>query len=156
MRMVTLAVITCLIAVAGPAAADPATPDRENGRYTFKDVPDGLLRLDTRSGQVSLCDKRAAGWACQALPDDRTALEDEIARIDRENALLRKQLIARGVPLPDGVKEPRTAKRDQDLKLPSDAELDRVMTVMEKMWRRLIDMVQRIHRDMDKSSADKL
>ena len=34
------------------AHAQTAAPDAENGRFTFNPVADGLLRLDTRSGQV--------------------------------------------------------------------------------------------------------
>ncbi len=41
------------------------------GRYTFQQVADGVLRLDTRTGEVALCSKRATNWSCQLLPDDR-------------------------------------------------------------------------------------
>jgi hypothetical protein len=158
MRIATLAAMACLVTLAGSAGAQTPTPDRENGRYTFKDVPDGLLRLDTRSGQVSLCNKRPAGWACQTLADDRTALEDEIARIEKENALLRKELSSRAVPLPDGIRpEPRLGGRgDQDLKVPNDAEIDRAMAVLEKMWRRLVDMVQRMQKETDSKNGQKM
>ena len=44
-----------------------------------------MLRLDTRTGQVSLCAKQSAGWACNAVPDERNALENEITRLQREN-----------------------------------------------------------------------
>jgi hypothetical protein len=158
MRTATLAVMACLVTVAaGPAGAE-TPPDRESGRYTFKDVPDGVLRLDTRSGQVSLCNKRPAGWACQTLPDDRTALEDEIARIEKENALLRNELSSHALPLPDGARrEPRVGSRgDQELKVPSDAELDRAMAVLEKMWRRLVDMVQRLQKETDSKNGQKM
>jgi hypothetical protein len=39
----------------------------------------------------------------------------------------------------------RTPQRELELKvpLPSDAEIDRMMTVFEKMWRRLVDMMQK-------------
>jgi hypothetical protein len=151
MRIAILVAVACLAAFA-PAAAQ--APDRENGRYTFKDVADGLLRLDTRSGQVSLCTKLAAGWACQTLPDDRSALEDEIARVQKENALLRKELASRALPLPEGARpEPG---RDQELKVPTDAEIDRAMTVLEKMWRRLVDMVQRLQKETDTKNSQKM
>lgn len=158
MRIATLAGMACLVALAGSAAAQTPAPDKENGRYAFRDVPDGLLRLDTGSGQVSLCNKRTAGWACQTLPDDRTALEDEIARIEKENALLRKELASRAVPLPDGVRpQPRVGNRgDQELKAPSDAEIDRAMAVLEKMWRRLVDMVQRMQKETDSKNSQKM
>src|SRR6516164_1159675 len=48
---------------AGWAQSVPAQSD--DSRYTFKQVDGGYLRLDGRSGQVSICTPRAAGWACQ-------------------------------------------------------------------------------------------
>ena len=149
MRTIAIAAVACLVVATGALRAETPDLDRDKGRYTFKDVADGVLRLDTRSGQVSLCTKRDAGWACQALPDDRTALEDEIARVGKENQALRKDFAARGLPLPDGIRrEPRVGARgDQDSTVPSDADLDRVMTFMEKAWRRLLDMVQRMQKE---------
>jgi len=93
------------------ALAQTPPPDSENGRYSFNQVPEGLLRLDGRTGQVSLCDKRAAGWSCQAVPDERNALEAEINRLQSETAKLKKELIARGIPLPSG-----TSSGDQERK----------------------------------------
>src|SRR5262245_17725447 len=49
-------------ALSGAAQAQNGAPDAENGRYTFNRVDDGYLRLDTRTGQVSICSRRAAGW----------------------------------------------------------------------------------------------
>src|ERR1700691_6475585 len=89
----------CLLS---PAFADDATPDDEGGRYTFSKQADGVLRLDKQTGNVSLCSQRTVGWACQAAPDDRAILEDEIARLRRENAVLKKDILARGLPLPAG------------------------------------------------------
>ena len=137
--------LAALAAFAPPASAQTA-PDSENGRYSFSGVPDGMLRLDTRTGQVSLCAKQATGWACSAVPDERAALENEIARLQRENGALKKDMLARGLPLPGGVASgPPANQRELNLKvpLPSDAEIDRVMGAFEKMWRRLIDMVQK-------------
>ena len=62
-----------------------------------------MLRLDTRTGAVSLCAKKEAGWACTSVPDERQALENEIARLQRENGTLKKDMLARGLPLPGGV-----------------------------------------------------
>src|SRR5258708_35043242 len=97
-------VLAIAAAAAGPAAlAQTAAPDSENGRYTFNQVADGLLRLDTRTGQVSLCAKKDTGFACNSVPDERTALENEIARLQRENGTLKKEMLARNPPLPGGV-----------------------------------------------------
>jgi hypothetical protein len=142
-----LVAFVALAALAVPALAQ-SVPDSENGRYAFSQVPDGMLRLDTRTGAVSLCGKQAAGWSCAAVPDERSALESEIARLQRENGTLKKEMIARGVPLPGNVTGLPMAPADQrelqlKVPLPSDAEIDRVMSAFERMWRRLVDMVQK-------------
>ena len=102
-------VLALAAAAGGPAAlAQTAAPDSENGRYSFNQVADGLLRLDTRTGQVSLC---------------------------------------ANLPLPGGIAGAPSAEQQRELNLkvplPSDAEIDRVMSAFEKMWRRLVDMVQK-------------
>jgi small-conductance mechanosensitive channel len=147
---------TALVIVAGwmlavqPALAQGPSPENEDNRYTFNRADDGYLRLDGRTGQVSICTRRPVGWACQAAPDERTALESEIARLQGENVSLKKELIARNVPLPGMVKpEPPAAKTEEPrLQLPSDAELNKMMTFVEKVWRRLVEMILTMQRDM--------
>jgi hypothetical protein len=145
MRITSFVLVSAVVAFA-PAAYAQTAPDTENGRYVFNQVPDGMLRLDTRTGQVSLCAKKDSGWACNAVPDERQALESEITRLQRENGALKKDMIARGLPLPSGVTgRPPSSQRELNLTvpLPSDAEIDRMMSALEKMWKRLTDMVQK-------------
>ena len=147
MRSIMIVLASVLALGSAQAQTPPATPDSENGRYSFSAVPDGTLRLDTRTGAVSLCAKQDAGWACSTVPDERTALESEITRLRRENGALKKDMLARNLPLPGGVSgAPQSAQqRELQLKvpLPSDAEIDRMMSAFEKMWRRLVDMMQK-------------
>jgi hypothetical protein len=158
MRAIIAVLLMALAAGATPAFAQRAG-EGDNGRFTFKDVPDGILRLDGRTGQVSLC-SRVTEWACRALADDRTALENEIGRLLDENASLRKQLEeARHAPVPPETVPPAAApsppaatppkQGERDLTLPSDADLNRMMAFLEKMWRRLLDMAQRSQRELD-------
>ena len=138
-----------LVLSALPAAAQNGAPDSEDGRYSFNRVEDGYLRLDQRTGQVSLCNRRSVGWACYPVPDERTALEEEITRLQRDNAALKKEMLARGIMPPGGkLSQVNRASPKTGLKMPSDAEIDRVMAVMERLWRRLVEMVQRVQRDM--------
>jgi hypothetical protein len=106
-------------------------------------VADGVLRLDTRTGQVSQCSRSDAGWACKVVPDERSALEHEIVRLQGENATLKKELSSRGPPIPGPSGEP-------ELKLPSDAKVDKVISFLEKVWRRLIEMGRNVQRDVEK------
>ena len=153
MRLAPL-LMTAFVALAGwsfsaaRAQTAQSTPDNENGRYSFSPVSDGMLRLDTRTGQVSLCAKKDTGWSCNAVPDERTALENEIARLSRENGALKKDMLAHNLPLPSGVSG-NTASPDQQrelnvtVPLPSDADIDRAMTAFERMWRRMVEIVRK-------------
>ena len=128
-------------------------PGAEDSRYVFNRVQDGFLRLDTRNGQVSSCKQETAGWTCRAAPDERTALESEIARLQTENGALKKELLARGAPLPNGMKaDPGAPRGAPDTKAPKESEIDRVMGYMERIWRRLVEMMHNLQRDLEKKS----
>jgi hypothetical protein len=132
-----------------PPAGAPMAPSTgsEDSRYSFNKVEDGYLRLDIRTGQVSLCSRRQVGWACQTLPEDRIVLEGEIARLQSENGLLKKELLSRGLALPGGVSAPRPAAKS---KPPSDSQVDKVMTLAEAMWYRLVEMIANLQREIMK------
>jgi hypothetical protein len=128
--------------------AHAQTPETEDNRYQFNRVEDGYLRLDLKTGQVSLCSRRPVGWACQAVPDDRAAYDGEIARLQGENAALKKAMLDRSLALPGGVTPDAPAVRgDRDLKLPNHADVDRMVSAVEKVWRRLVEMLMSLHKD---------
>jgi hypothetical protein len=149
--MIRFALVLFAVALMGdPVMAQDAAPGPDDGRFTFHRVQDGFLRLDSRTGQVSMCTRQSAGWACRAVADERAVLENEIARLQGDNAALKREMLARGVPLPNGVKtDPPVARgSDQELKLPSNVELERMMVFIEKAWRRLVEMMVNIQRDV--------
>jgi hypothetical protein len=154
--MIRAAFALVLALAAVPAVAETPSapsPDAENGRYTFNQTPDGLLRLDGRTGNVSVCSKRAVGWACEVVPDERNALETEIMRLQNENVTLKRELISRGIALPHGSRAPDAASKPNELvlKLPNDADLERAMGFFEKVWKRLVEMVQNMQKEDKKS-----
>src|SRR5436190_24151656 len=107
--------ILVLALFAGSAAWAQATPaESDDTRYAFSRVDEGYLRLDGRTGQVSVCTRRVVGWACQAVADDRTALEAEIARLQGENIALKKEFLARNLPLPGTVKPQQPAAKPEE------------------------------------------
>jgi hypothetical protein len=150
----------CLGAI-GSADAE-GMPDSENGRYTLSPVTDGVIRLDTRTGEVSTCTNTGPGWACYTVPDERAALDTEIGRLQADNEKLRAELTARqptvtgkiDEPLPksDSLKKPEPnvaeGERKIEIPLPSDRDMDRVMSFLEQAWRRLIDMANRMQKDV--------
>ena len=119
--MIRMALFTLTgIALVGPTAwAQSPPPEGADSRYTFHRVDDGYVRLDGRTGQVSMCAQRSVGWACQAIPDERAALEAEIARLQGESAALKKELIARNLPLPGAVKPEPSGRRRRGCNCPT-------------------------------------
>jgi len=173
---VILALSLVTMSVTGAARAqttpDAAKPDTENGRYTLSPSADGFIRLDTRSGAVSSCTDKGAGWACYTLPDERNALDAEIGRLQNDNDTLKARLAEQSstvtgkideplrkddalpkeaLPKQDSLKpaEPNVAEgqRKIEIPLPSDRDMDRVMGFVENAWRRLVDMANRMQRD---------
>ncbi|TMJ33450.1 MAG: hypothetical protein E6G96_04695 [Alphaproteobacteria bacterium] len=132
------------------AWAQNGAAEGDDGRYTFNRADDGYLRLDGRTGQVSLCTRRPVGWACQAVPDERSALEAEIARLQGDNVALKKELLAHNLALPGTIKSaPPVPKQEEPrLQVPSDTDLNKMMTFIEKVWRRLVDMVVALQKDI--------
>ena len=152
-----------MLSLAGVADTRAAPmPDSENGRYVLSPVADGVIRLDTRTGDVSTCNNSGAGWACYAVPDERAALDAEIGRLQSENEKLKAQLAGReptvsgkiDEPLPksDSLKgpEPKVAEGDRkiEIPLPSDRDMDRMMSFLEQAWRRLVEMANRVQKDL--------
>ena len=150
--------------------AAQSMPDGENGRYTMSPVADGVVRLDTRTGAVSTCNNTGTGWACYAVPDERAALDAEIGRlqteIDKTKAELEKlkaELASREptvsgkieetLPKSDSLRkpDPRIAEGERKLEipLPSDRDMDRVMSFLEQAWRRLIEIANRVQKDVN-------
>jgi hypothetical protein len=147
-------------------------PNSGTPRFVFHRSGGGFVRLDLVTGAVASCSQNAADWTCVPGRDERAALDHEIARLQRDNAALKNALLEHGVPLPNDMKadvpaetiprppqtvpptasapppsvksgEPERASRD-------DAEVERIMATMEKVWRRLVEMMMNIQRDMQK------
>jgi hypothetical protein len=155
------AAIVLLTTVGGGLVAAQSAPDGENGRYSMTPIPEGVLRLDTRTGTVSTCTKNGAGWACYTVPDERSALDAEIGRLQAEVEKLKGQLAAgptvsgkidEALPKSDSLKkaEPKAAEGERkiEIPLPSEQDVDRVMSFLERAWRRLIEMANRVQKDV--------
>ncbi|MBN9081203.1 MAG: hypothetical protein BGP04_23255 [Rhizobiales bacterium 62-17] len=112
-----------------PALAQSLETDTQNGRYTMTPAPDGFLRLDTRTGIVSRCTLKGDGVQCRAGADERGALNEEIDRLTRDNADLRRKLAEATDQAPSA--RLRNA-------LPTETEMNSALDVMEKFMRRMM------------------
>jgi hypothetical protein len=156
MRNMRLAVAVALTCAVSPALAQnqaeiqtqdgtlPTVP----GRYTFSRVDDGFLRLDNSSGQIAFCSPHSVGWVCQAVPEDRAALEKEIARLQDEVASLKKENATLREPLPRPPVD-LTPPSDQSVEVKKLSEdIERARVAIEGAWRRLVDMIVNFQKDM--------
>ncbi|HWZ38649.1 MAG TPA: hypothetical protein VNY08_10145 [Bradyrhizobium sp.] len=144
-RFAILIALGAVFVAGNTAFAAEGAPDSENGRYTFSPTADGVMRLDTRTGTVSNCSNSAAGWACYAVPDERKALDQEIGRLQAENEKLKAQLASRD-PAASG--KQADSQRKIEIPLPSDQDMDRVMSFLQRAWKRLVEFANQMQKDV--------
>jgi hypothetical protein len=157
MRIFVLAIAGALLvgaASVSPSPAEDAGSTLPPARYAFNRVTDGFLRLDNRTGQIAHCSPQSGvGWVCQAVPEDRAALEQEIGRLQEKVKSLQQQLAALRPPAPP----PRPPKPVPDdsaakLKLPTHEDIARARAFIEDTWRQLMDMLANMQKDAKSKS----
>jgi septal ring factor EnvC (AmiA/AmiB activator) len=134
-------------------------------------VPDERAALDVEIGKLQrensqLKDDLVRFKAEQARFDrDIAALKEAHLRLDAERMKLREELDKREVaapapapkidaPLAKEDSQKKGAARDAgkgnrlELQLPDDQEVERVVAFLERTWRRLIEMANRVQRDV--------
>jgi len=158
-----LAAATLALAVlaGGPPAAAQGRSDAP--RYVMQPVEGGLMKLDTRSGSLSFCSMKSGAWVCEAVPEDRAALEAEIARLQGKVAELEKgragvgtagvpDIMAPPEPAPPGAPPPAASPAVPPVPPAGEEErteearkrLDQAMDMAEHVFRRFFEMVDRL------------
>ncbi|MDX3978048.1 hypothetical protein [Shinella sp.] len=124
MRIRSLPLVFGALLLAGSAQAEG------EGRYRMDKTDSGLVRLDTVTGEVSLCREQDGQIVCRMAADERAAFEKELD-------LLTKRIEA----LEKGGATGQTAVKPS---LPTDEEIDRTMSIMEKMMQRFMGIVKNL------------
>jgi hypothetical protein len=129
--------LAALIASLAVAAALPASAvAQETDRYTLERSGDGYVRMDRRTGEMSICSERSGQLVCKIAADERSAFQDEVDRLQERLAGLEKR-----------VAELETVRRiDPEALLPTDEQFEKSLGYMERFFRRFMDIV----RDFDK------
>jgi hypothetical protein len=122
MRSVSLALCAGAAAcLATPVRAE--TPAVDSGRFSMSPTEGGFLRLDKETGVVSFCTVTDGLSLCRVSADERAALEEEIARLRRENAELKQSLS----PAPPKIGSNKT-----------EEEFERALSFTERFMRRMM------------------
>ena len=144
--MHTPRILFSLIALALLIGAAPDA-DQAGGRYRMTPAEGGaFLRLDTQTGAMSVCQRTDGRWACEAVPDERRALETEIDRLKSEVKRLEELLALPDPGTPDGKRAQRSGPK---LSLPSEEDLDRAMDYAQRMMRKFKERMREF-RDSDR------
>lgn len=133
--MTRFAILTASVAALLSATGAFAQEDGSS-RYTLERTEKGFVRLDTRTGEMSICTEQAGQLVCRLAADERRAFEESLSDLSARVEALERRLDTLSPP-------------EQDTAIPDDAELDRALTAMEKMMRRFFGMVEELQKEFD-------
>lgn len=122
-----------LVGLSGAASGEEAE------RYRLEKTETGYVRMNTATGEMSICEERDGQLVCKLVTEERTAYKDEIDRLQTQLAGL----------------EERVAKLEArpaipEALLPSEEEFDKSMDMMEKFFRRFMG----IAKDFENNKSD--
>ncbi len=135
MRITALPLLPVTVAVllASPSLA------QDTERYRLERTPEGFVRMDVRTGEMSVCREQGVELVCRASVDERAAFQNQIEeleeRVDGLEARL-AQLEGRIVINPEAI-------------LPSDEDFDRTLDQMERFFRRFMGIARGFDEQME-------
>lgn len=133
--MTRFAILTASV-LALPIAAAAYAQEPGSSRYTLERTGNGFVRLDTRTGEMSICTEKTGQLVCRLAADERRAFEESLSDLSARVEALENRLDA-------------LAPAEQDSGIPDEAELDRALNAMEKMMRRFFGMVEELEKEFD-------
>lgn len=132
----TLAAVSLL----GTSFAASGAHAEENGRYRLEGTETGYVRLDTRTGALSVCNEQQGQLICKMATEDREAYENDIS--DLQDRV--KKLEGKVTALEAGGAFASASK------LPTDAEFEQSLGYMERFMRRFMDVTKSFDSETDK------
>jgi hypothetical protein len=151
-----------------PAASSQAkTPDRPaddaGNRFNFVHVDDGFLRFDLKTGHVAYCNRHSDGWNCQAVPENRSALEREVGRLKDEVAALKRQVDSlreppppprppAPIPAPSAPSNAPPVQGDMTRQAPGHDDIARARAALHDVWQRLVEAIVGFKNDVMRKS----
>jgi hypothetical protein len=133
-----IALISPLLLLPLLASASATEPDR----YRLEKTPDGYVRMDTRTGEMSVCQEKWGELVCKMAADERTAVQDEIERLQSDIKALEDR-VANVKALEDRVaklENSMTARIEQSL--PTEEDFNKTMSYMERFFRSFMGIVR--------------
>ena len=133
-RFAMLSVPALVLLMSCPALAQEPIANR----FTMEKTENGFVRMDTMTGEMSICSEKSGQMVCRMAADERRAFEETLSNLTTRIEALEHRLDT--LAPPSGLQD-----------IPDEAELDRALGAMEKMMRRFFGMVEELQRDFDTS-----
>jgi hypothetical protein len=105
-------------------------------RYTLEKTQNGYVRMNTQTGEMSICEESSNQLVCRAATEERAASKEEIDRLQAKLDAIESrvaQLEARPA-VPQAL-------------LPSEQEFDKSMDYMEKFFHRFMGIMKDFGKD---------
>ena len=119
---------TLLLSTLGRAAEPDA-------RFQLERSGDHFVRLDKQTGAMSICQDQNGNLVCRMAADERMAYDDELDRLSARVSALEKT-VASG-----------------NSRLPSDADIDRTLGIMQKFMRGFMGMAKEFQNEAPDDKA---
>lgn len=144
----TILAAAVIAALAAPAAAQDGQsmtdlpPASGDDNFSIAPAEGRHLKIDRRTGRLSVCEDVGGRWSCRLVADDRDAYEEEVLRLQEENA----RLAARVEEL-----ERELAARGEEgawIGPEDEQKLEEFLDFSDKAIRRFFDMVEDLRSDL--------
>lgn len=132
----------------------PTAPSTQSPRFGFQRVDGGFLRFDYQSGKVAYCASRGENWGCEAVPEERAALDKEVEDLRGEVAGLKQQVESLREPPPPRPPRPVPPSRskpdggDMTMALPGRDQVAQATAVLQNYWHQFVTLVLGLKDDL--------
>lgn len=127
MRIAAVVIAPLLLSLSAASALSA-----EAQRYQMEKTDKGYVRMDTQTGEMSICVERDNQLVCKLAAEERSALQDEIGRLQTEL----KAIDQRIVKLENSI----TARVESTL--PSEEEFEKTLGYMDRFFRNFLGIVK--------------
>ena len=135
---ILIGLVVLLLALATASLA------QESDRYRLERTDNGLVRMDTVTGEMSICQDRDGRLVCRMLGDERAAFEQELERLQASVEALEKRVSELEAARPG----------DEGPSQLSESEFEQTMSYMERFFRRFIGIVKDLDQELRKDESE--
>lgn len=140
-RFAVYSLVAMVLSGAGPAFAQEPIANR----FTLEKTENGFIRMDTRTGEMSICSEKAGQLVCRLAADERRAFEETLSDLSDRVAALEQRL---------ELEAPGSLPGNSQDAIPDEAELDRALDAMNKMMRGFFGMVEDLRKEFDEGAKE--